>query len=285
MNTTTQAGAATVKTAFVETGGRKIAYRIIGTGEPIILCNRFRGILDTWDPAFLDELAKEFKVIIFDYTGIGLSTGELPVEITLVANDVKDLTAALKIDKFIIGGWSYGGLVAQTFSSHYPSSVTHTVLIGTKPAGENAHPGEQLFLDTASHVYNDLEDEIILFFEPASEQSRKAATLSHERIAQRTTDKDIPVAEENWGRYFQGATGYTIDNYNSREKLGQLKTPVLVISGDHDIVFPVENWYALTRKMPNLYINVLPQSGHGPHHQYPQLCSKYIIDFIRYYQG
>ncbi|MBC7934077.1 MAG: alpha/beta hydrolase [Rhizobacter sp.] len=281
MNTTTHAGAAKIKTAHAETEGRKIAYRVIGTGEPIIWCNRFRGTMDDWDPAFIDRLAKKHSVIIFDYSGVGLSTGELPTDISQVANDVKDLAAVLQLEKFIIGGWSYGGLVAQIFSTHYPKMITHTILIGTKPPGQNEYPTEQLFIDTASHLHNDFEDEVILFFEPASELSRQSARLSHERIAERVTDKDIPVPEATWKRYFQGGIDYTVDNFNAREKLMQLEKPVLVISGDHDLVFPVENWYALTRTMPNLYLVVLPQSGHGPQHQYPKLCAKYIIDFIK----
>ena len=45
------------KTTFVEASDRKIAYRSIGKGLPIIMANRFRGTLDTWDPAFLNSLA------------------------------------------------------------------------------------------------------------------------------------------------------------------------------------------------------------------------------------
>lgn len=272
------------KTEYIETGSRKLAYRVIGNGKPLVWCNRFRGILDSWDPAFIDALAKDFKVIIFDYSGIGSSTGELPTEIAEVAKDVKDLAEALNLGPIIIGGWSYGGLVAQTFSTHYPALITHTILLGTNPPGKNEHPIEQIFLDTSAHVINDLEDEMILFFEPASTKSRKAAELSHNRLAQRVTDNDIPVPEEIWNRYFQGAVDYVEDSFNSREKLGQLKTPVLVISGDHDVVFPVENWYALTRKLSNLYIVVFPEAGHGPQHQYPLLAADHIKSFVSHYQ-
>ncbi len=64
------------KAKFVETGGRKIAYRSIGSGLPIILVNRFRGNLGTRDPAFLDGLASGYNVITIDYSRMGLSTGE-----------------------------------------------------------------------------------------------------------------------------------------------------------------------------------------------------------------
>ena len=73
--------AVNAKTDFVEIGGRKIAYRSIGKGLPIILINRFRGNLDTWDPAFLDALALRFNVITMDYSGTGLSTGTCAADV------------------------------------------------------------------------------------------------------------------------------------------------------------------------------------------------------------
>jgi pimeloyl-ACP methyl ester carboxylesterase len=69
--------AVNAKTRFIESGDRRIAYRSIGKGLPIILVNRFRGNLDTWDPGFLDALASKFNIIIIDYSGIGLSTGHV----------------------------------------------------------------------------------------------------------------------------------------------------------------------------------------------------------------
>lgn len=241
--------------------------------------------MDDWDPAFIDQLAgKGYRVIIFDYVGIGLSYGELPTEITKVAGAVKELADALHIDKFIIGGWSFGGLVAQTFSAHYPQRIIHTILIGTKPPGKNDFTTEQIFLDTAFHEYNDLADEVILFFEPASEQSKRAAQLSHDRIAARTLDKDLPVPSLIWPRYFQAAEDFTVDSFNARQKLGEMSTPILVLSGDHDPVCPIENWYALTRVWSNLYIIMFPQAGHGPQHQLPLLSAEYIHSFILHNQ-
>lgn len=62
-------------TRLVESKGRKLAYRVVGRGRPIVLCNRFRGVLDSWDPAFIDALGRHFTVVTFDYSGFGRSTG------------------------------------------------------------------------------------------------------------------------------------------------------------------------------------------------------------------
>jgi pimeloyl-ACP methyl ester carboxylesterase len=88
-----------VPNQFVEANGRRLAYRSIGTGKPIVLCARFRGNMDVWDPAFLDALA--------------------------MTGDVKDLLQALELDGAVISGWSLGGMVAQVQSASSRGAGLH----------------------------------------------------------------------------------------------------------------------------------------------------------------
>ena len=86
--------AASAPTRFVNTKRRTLAYRSVGGGPVIILCNRFRGTLDTWDPAFIDALARTFTVITFDYSGIGRSTGAPPSSATRSTPSRRTTTAS-----------------------------------------------------------------------------------------------------------------------------------------------------------------------------------------------
>ena len=70
-------GAVATENQYVDVNGRRLAYRSIGVGKPLVLCTRFRGNMDLWDPLFLDSLAANgFRVITFDYSGLGRSMGE-----------------------------------------------------------------------------------------------------------------------------------------------------------------------------------------------------------------
>ncbi|MET3026105.1 alpha/beta hydrolase [Flavobacterium sp. UW10123] len=270
------------ETSFAKIGDRTIAYRSYGKGKAIIFVNRFRGTLDTWDPLFIAELAKKFNVIVFDYSGIGSSTGSLAPDITVVAKDVKDLADFLKLDSVIVLGWSYGGLVAQTATLLYPNLVTHAVLVGTNPPGKNEIPIEQAFFDAALKPVNDFEDEIVLFFEPKSESSRLAAKASHDRIHKKIDGGKIPSTMDVFQLYFGGGDTFRDDALNFREQLKKIKTPILIISGDHDISFAVENWYPYINQMTNAQMIVYAATGHGPQHQYPELTAQYIINFVEY---
>ena len=275
-----EVNATTSRTQFAEVNGRKIAYRSIGKGDPIIFCQRFRGVLDDWDPAFLDALAKNYNVIIFDYTGLSSSTGSPHTDMKGFGSDVVDLANFLGFKKIIIGGWSFGGWVAQHVTTEYPDLVSQTILIGTKPPGKVNHSLEEIFIKTAYKPVNDFEDEIILFFEPISEKSKQLAKESHDRIAQRTIDRDSLIRLDQLQFYGKGSEDFTNDPYHSREKITTTNIPIFVISGDHEICFPPDNWFELNRKLPTTQVVVIPRAGHGPHHQYPDMAAEFIHSFI-----
>ena len=72
--------------------------------------------------------------------------------------------------------------------------------------------------------------------------------------------------------------------FPSEEILALLKsttTPILHIAGDHDIIFPVENWYALNQQLPTLQLLTFPRAGHGPQHQHPEASAEHIATFVR----
>ena len=271
----------TGKNQFAEIGGDTIAYRIFGQGEHILFYNRFRGIMDTWDPFFMQKLAEKHTIILFDYPGTGDSSGELPPDMDEVARVGITLLDYLGVDKVYVAGWSYGGQVAQAALFQNKERVLKAVLIGTNPPGKNEVPFDKAFLENALKPDNSLEDEYTLFFEPGSEKSRLAARASHDRIAQFLDRTRIPNTQEKFQRYFAGAALLKEDKQNYRGQYQTLTIPVLVISGDHDISFAVENWFPLLRHAPSLQHIILNDAGHAPQHQEPEQIASYINLFLQ----
>jgi pimeloyl-ACP methyl ester carboxylesterase len=285
MTTATPASAVDAPNQFVEVRGRRLAYRSIGQGRPIVLCTRFRGNMDVWDPAFLDALAAQgLRAITFDYSGLGLSSGERSFDPVAMARDASDLIEALDLQDVVISGWSLGGFVAQILVVAYPARISHAVLIGTVPPGPNVKPAEQLFYDTAVIPDYTLRDEEILFFEPRSAASREAARRSSARIAQRTQGRSVPVpvdwAAANLGKEPKSPL-FPADAV--LEGLKRTQVPILHIGGDHDIIFPVENWYALNQQLPTVQLLTFPSAGHGPQHEHPEACAEHIASFVRWH--
>ncbi len=270
---------------LVDIGGRTLAYRSFGTGPNLVLCIRLRGTMDSWDPLFLDCLAENFTVTIFDYSGLGLSTGQPSYGKVDMARDVHDLVEALDLGKIVIGGWSLGGFAAQVFAATYPEKVSHVLAIATMPPGLMVKPPEPLFFEIATKASYSAEDEYILFFEPGSAKSRALGDASRERIAARSEVFDFATPAETmnaamWASSdpetpFPDPDGVYSAFYRATD------IPVLAMCGDHDLIFPVENWYAQSDIWPTLFVATYPESGHGPQHQYPAMAADMIATFVR----
>lgn len=270
----------TSQTSYATINQWQIAYRHFGQGTPILFYNRFRGILDTWDPLFLDSLANNHTIVLFDYPGIGDSEGELSADLGAVADIGIQLMTVLGYKNFHVAGWSYGGLVAQAALFLHKNTVRKAVLIGTNPPGNNQVPFEPLFFERALKPSNDPEDEAVLFFEPASAQSRAAAHASGERIAKRLDRAKIPATQGLFQKYFAGSAFMKEDEHDFRGQYKTLENPVLVLSADHDISFAVENWFPLLRNAPSMQHIIINDAGHGLQHQHPELIAGYIHLFL-----
>src|SRR5438477_3481451 len=76
------------------------AYRDTGHGAvPLVLLQHFRGNLDNWDPALIDALAAERRVITFDNVGVAATTGRTPNTVEAMANDAIAFIDALNLER------------------------------------------------------------------------------------------------------------------------------------------------------------------------------------------
>src|SRR5260221_14747727 len=86
--------------------GVDYAYRDAGDGAvPLVLLQHFRGNLDNWDPALIDELASERRVITFDNVGVAATTGSTPNTIEAMANDAIAFIEAMNLERIDLLGF------------------------------------------------------------------------------------------------------------------------------------------------------------------------------------
>ena len=81
--------------------------------------------------------------------------------------------------------------------------------------------------------------------------------------------------------YFAAAQKFHEDKEGIREGLMTSDIPMLILCGDNDPGTPADNWFPLVRKIPRAQLLVMPRTGHGPHHQFPQLSANYIHAFLK----
>jgi len=113
--------------------GVDYAYRATGDGTvPLLFLQHFRGNLDNWDPALIDDLAATRRVVTFDNRGIGASPiTPGPYRIADLAEDAHALHQALGLAPCLAIGSSMGGAISQEWALRYPADVAGVVLSNT----------------------------------------------------------------------------------------------------------------------------------------------------------
>src|ERR1700712_3602419 len=109
-------------TQFVEADGIRFAYRRFGKqgSTPLLFCHHFMANLDNWDPALTDAFAGTRDVILFDNTGIGATSGQVPATFKQMGIDAAAFVDALGLKQVDIFGFSMGGMVAQEIALERP---------------------------------------------------------------------------------------------------------------------------------------------------------------------
>lgn len=275
--------AETAPTQYAEADSIRYAYRELNptTEVPLVLIHRFRGTMNDWDPAFVNALAKERRVILLDNAGVGSSSGMVATSIREMGDHVARFAQAKGLQQIDILGWSMGGLIAQSFLVEHPDLVRRAVLVGAAPGGSTETiPPQPQFSQLAGKLSYTEDDQLFLFF-GLTPQGREAGRASLERIAARrdpsepaVTSEGMQVQRQALVDWFQGA-----GNYFSRLK--EIKQPVLVINGDKDQAFPVFDSVLLFREIPNAQLAIYPGAGHAPHHQYPDEVARTVLTFLR----
>ena len=88
--------AADARTWFVDADGVRYAYRAFGApSEPLVFLQRFRDSLDDWDPVFVDAVASERRVSLFNDAGVASSGGDAPETIEDMAGHAARVIRAL----------------------------------------------------------------------------------------------------------------------------------------------------------------------------------------------
>ena len=245
----------------VETGFGRLAVRVSGAPNlpPLVLCQRFRGTMDDWDPEFIARLAAGRRVIRFDSAGIGESEGETPAAVAGMAEIVSALLHGLELDRVDLLGWSLGGYVAQTFALERPDKVRRLVIAGSGPGGPDGPPPHPRVAEIAAKPAAAPDDVAFLFF-AESEAGRAAAERHFARI--RLGERQ-PIDAESGRRQREAIVAWWRGEGAARPYLPRLSMPVLVANGIGDVMVPTEHSFAIARGAPNAKLILYPDAGHA----------------------
>ncbi|KAL7904891.1 Alpha/Beta hydrolase protein [Trichoderma velutinum] len=293
----------TAKTQYVEApNGVKYAYRRIGatTGTPLLFLGHFRSTMDHWDPLLINTISARRNVILYDYLGVGRSTGQVASTFRQAAADVHTFLGLIGVTEVDILGFSIGGMAAQLIGLNAPSSINvrKLVLCGTGPSAGSESvptPNQAGVLEYSLAKHMELPEMRKLFF-PMTKEGEYAAHAYWERIHERGVESS---GEEHVKFLSDGLTDggdgmnrmrNAIDEFftpetsqglnGSYERLADLKMPVLVANGHDDFMVPTVNSLVIQQKVPNGTLIVYPRSGHGFLFQFSSQFGRDVLNFL-----
>jgi pimeloyl-ACP methyl ester carboxylesterase len=182
---------------------------------------------------------------------------EGPQTIGLLADDVAHLLQTIGIASAHIVGASFGGFVAQEFALKYPSMTRKLVLCCTSFGGPNhIVPAPETLMALASTKGLNSEDRmrenLLLAFTPEFVKTR-GAEVDH--IVHLRATNDVP--EHIYLSQLQAAM-----NFNVESRLSEITCPTLVMSGDADVIVPVQNSRNLAAKIPGAQLQIIEGGSH-----------------------
>jgi pimeloyl-ACP methyl ester carboxylesterase len=247
--------------------GIDYAYRDTGPGTSggvaLVLLQHFRGNLDNWDPALIDALASARRVITFDNTGVGGSTGTTPDTVEQMAHDAIAFLAAMDLGQVDLLGFSIGSFVAQQIALARPAIVRRLVLASSAPQGAAGMHGWAPEVIGAIGTPDTSPEKYLGVFFASSPSSRKAGQEALGRMYARTEDRDTSTTWATREAQYDAVCTWGIPDHALLQRVSCLQMPVFVANGDSDPMILPHYSYLLAGLIPQARIKIYPDSAHG----------------------
>lgn len=246
---------------FIEIDNLKVAYRVGGSGSPVVLLHGWGAESGTFQSIF-DRLSNSHKVYAIDLPGFGLS--EIPSEAWDATNYAKLLSSfldKLNIAKVSLIGHSYGGRISIVIAANEPEKIGKVILVnsaGLKPRRTPIYYCKYL-LSRIGRIFRRL----------GSYGNRLA-----DSIADRVGSRDYKQAGLMRGTMVKSV------NQDLRPFLSKIRAETLLIWGEDDKDTPLSSGRKMKQEIPNSQLVVLKDAGHYSYldqtEQFLQMASNFL---------
>lgn len=249
-----------------------LRYRDQGYGPPVLLIHGWSFDLDMWEPQ-VAGLGESFRLISFDRRGFGLSSGRASL-----SADVHDAVAVcdkLQLDRVACVGMSQGARVAMHLCRIAPERLSCVVLDGPPRmlAKDTAEEGEDIPL--AEYRSLIAQGDIITFrrnwarhplmqLETRSAQPRALLERMTARYSGKDLLEELPEPEDYW----------------DRDVAASLRTPALIITGEHDLPGRVRAADLLSQSLAAAQRAIIGAARHMPNLDNPLAYNAVLRAFL-----
>lgn len=260
---------------YADAPGFRMYFEKHGSGFPLLLVNGLGSDTVEW-LCQIPDLSGSFQVIAFDNRGAGESEVPPPPYTTAqMADDAAALLSHLAVERAHVLGVSFGGMIAQEIALRHPGSVERLVLGCTAPGGEGAvRPAPEVLAAFVRTASGDPEEEVrrtIPFL--YTERYRREHPEEIEAFVRRRLRK--PASPEGQAAQLAAAVGHS-----AWDRLGRIRAPTLVITGEEDRVVPPVNSRRIAERIPGAVLVVLPGAPHRLFAEMAEAFNREVLSFF-----
>jgi pimeloyl-ACP methyl ester carboxylesterase len=270
---------------FMEVNNLKVHYKTRGEGTPVfILLHGFGASLYSWQEV-LEPLSNLGAVLAYDRPAFGLTErpleweGENPYSPQSQVNLLLGLMDQLGIESAILVGNSAGGSVAMQFYLQYPDRVDALILVDPAVYTQSGMIENTNWLLRSPQMRH-LGPLVARQIQVRGPELLKRAWFDPTRLSDEAIELyKKPLLVDNWDIALWELTMATIDPHLD-EHLDEFILPILVITGATDQIVPPEQSIRLANELPDAHLEVIPQAGHVPHEEQPELFMEAVEEFL-----
>lgn len=265
--------------------GHDVGYRRAGAGPALLLVHGMAGSSCTWRDV-MPSLARGHDVLAPDLPGHGVSAKPAgDYSLGAYASGLRDLLAALGMERVTVVGQSLGGGVAMQLAYQHPELVDRLVLVSSGGLGREvswllralALPGVEYVMPvlfpsqvrTGGDAVNRFVARLGIRAPQLAEVWRAYASL---------TEADSRGAFLRTLRAVIDPGGQSVCAADRLYLAAAM--PTLIVWGDRDPIIPVTHAHAAHEAMPGSRLEIFDGTGHFPHAEHPERFATVLADFL-----
>jgi pimeloyl-ACP methyl ester carboxylesterase len=225
--------------------GISMYYESYGVGEPLLMIHGNGGSISS----FMNQIpyySKTYQVIAVDSRAQGKSVDlQDSLSFEMMADDFDALLDDLHLDSCNVLGWSDGGINGLLLAIRHPDKVKRLAITGA-----NLWP-DSTAISAADYLW------ALNYYDTLGKMPQTPEII----YARKLVKLDL------------------FEPHITRDQLQQIKCPVLVIGGDHDIILSEHTFY-IYKSIPNAFLWILPNSSHATLIDYKERFNEVVGDFF-----
>ena len=245
---------------YLHVDGADIYYRVFGNfkGKPLVMLHGGLGCMYDLD-SILDHIPSHYMIVTVDLRGHGKSSlGPEQLSYARYQQDIELLLAHLNITTYSLFGFSDGGIVGYRMAADNPDKVKQLITLGSQWRLEPGDPSIKHLQNLTSEFWIENFADDVARYNKSNPQPN--LNLLVDKVKSVWLDTS--------------ASGYP------NESVTRIICPTLVMRGDNDFLFSLQEAQLLIEKLADSSFMNIPFTQHEAYKEYPEVVGLVMNKFL-----